>query len=229
MERSVKKSKRDKIALDESMEPSQDVKQLQVTLGSHQPPELATDVTMEESQESHQHQGGSDCKQTSEQEANLEHQDHPSERATLSYKEKLTTNEGFGSYLGLDNPSMYELDDDIIDEDDKDKDCPNIFLIRDDKLKLRKPWIQSLIIKLWGKTVGYNYLLRKLKSMWNIKSHFDLIALENNYYLVRFTSAMEYAFAKQQVPWMILDHYLVVKEWSPNFDPSVGKTINLMV
>ncbi|XP_031131947.1 uncharacterized protein LOC116033335 [Ipomoea triloba] len=91
------------------------------------------------------------------------------------------------------------------------------------------PWIQSLIIKLWGKTVGYNYLLRKLKSMWRINAHFDLVTLENDYFLVRFSSVSDYAFAKQEGPWMILDHYLVVKEWSPNFDPTTDKTENLLV
>ncbi|XP_031091089.1 uncharacterized protein LOC115996090 [Ipomoea triloba] len=132
-----------------------------------------------------------------------------------SYKQKLAATVGF--------------DDDVFVEDEDDKDYPNICLTREEKSKLRMPWIQSHIIKLLGKLIGYNYLHKKLKSMWNLKAHFDMIALENDYFLVRFASAIEYAYAKQQEPWKILDHYLVVKEWYPNFDPSTDKTVSLLV
>lgn len=57
----------------------------------------------------------------------------------------------------------------------------------------------------------------------------DLVALENNYFLVRFYSKEDYEFARDQRPWTILDHYLVVKEWAPDFDPLTGKTEKLIV
>nr|GME03684.1 uncharacterized protein LOC109162703 [Ipomoea batatas] len=43
---------------------------------------------------------------------NLESSNPSANRGTLSYKEKLAANVGFGSFSGLDDPSKYESDDD---------------------------------------------------------------------------------------------------------------------
>lgn len=56
-----------------------------------------------------------------------------------------------------------------------------------------------------------------------------LITLENDYFLVRFHSKEDYEFARDQGPWTILDNYLVVKEWTPNYDPLMDKTEKLIV
>ncbi|XVF81050.1 hypothetical protein PTKIN_Ptkin15bG0125300 [Pterospermum kingtungense] len=97
-----------------------------------------------------------------------------------------------------------------------------------EKIRLRRPWSQTLIIKVMGRSVGYNYLNR-LKVLWKPKSAIDLIALENEYFLVKFSSLEDYDFAKYEGPWMFLDHYLIVKEWSPNFDPMTDSTEKLLV
>lgn len=80
-----------------------------------------------------------------------------------------------------------------------------------------------------GKTVGYNYLLRRLKNIWKPNAFIDLVALENGYYLVKFYAVEDYKFARDEGPWTILDHYLVVKEWTPDFDPVSDKTEKLIV
>lgn len=43
----------------------------------------------------------------------------------------------------------------------------------------------------------------------------ELIALENDYFLVKFASIEDYKFAKFEGLWMVMDHYLIVKEWCP--------------
>ncbi|XP_031124352.1 uncharacterized protein LOC116027066 [Ipomoea triloba] len=123
----------------------------------------------------------------------------------------------------------FDSEDDEIEDEEEDKDCPTIRLTRAEKRILRAPWKQTLIIKLWGRSVGYNYLLRKLQNMWKPSAPMDLVAIENDYFLVRFTAKKDYEFAKLEGPWMILDHYLVVKEWHPNFDPLTDKTEKLIV
>lgn len=89
--------------------------------------------------------------------------------------------------------------------------------------------MQSLIIKVWGKSVGYNFLLKKLHNIWKPNAFMDLVALENEYFLVKFYSKADYTFARGEGPWTILDHYLVVKEWTPNFDHVIDKTEKLIV
>lgn len=53
--------------------------------------------------------------------------------------------------------------------------------------------------------------------------------MENGYYLAKFASVDDYEFAKYGGPWMVLDHYLIVKEWIPNFDPFTDKTESMIV
>lgn len=80
-------------------------------------------------------------------------------------------------------------------------------------------WRQTLIVKMMGRTVGYNYLLRRIRKIWRPKSHVELVALDNDNFLVKLSYAEDYSYAKFEGPWTILDHCLIVKEWVSNFDP----------
>ena len=58
-----------------------------------------------------------------------------------------------------------DLDDWISDEekegeeeDETDPNCPEIELSKEEKAGLRRPWKRTLIIKLVGRTIGYNLL-----------------------------------------------------------------------
>lgn len=65
--------------------------------------------------------------------------------------------------------------------------------------------------------------------MWQPKSRMELITLENDYFLVKFSSVCDYEYAKFGGPWMIMEHYLIVKEWMPNFDPYTDSTEKVIV
>nr|GMC64277.1 uncharacterized protein LOC109167539 [Ipomoea batatas] len=46
---------------------------------------------------------------------------------------------------------------------------------------------------------------------------------------MKFESEHDLDFTRFEGPWMIMDHYLVVQEWGPNFDPSENKIEKLIV
>lgn len=102
-----------------------------------------------------------------------------------SYKSILT---------GMEEENMKEkteeeqVSDDETEEKDseEDDDYPIIKLSKKEKVRLRKPWKQSLIIKVMGRKVGYAYLLRRLNIIWHPKSRMELITLENDYFLVKY-------------------------------------------
>jgi hypothetical protein len=48
----------------------------------------------------------------------------------------------------------------------------------------------------------------------------NIIDLGNDYYLVAFTHEEDKNAAMSDGPWFIYDHYLTVREWSPNFHPA---------
>lgn len=122
-----------------------------------------------------------------------------------------------------------DSDDDIYDSDEVEDHCPLICLTKEEEKVFHQRWRQSLIVKLWGRTVGYNYLKKKLESLWHPKAFMDLVALENEYFLVKFYSTEDFEYARDQGPWIILDHYLLVKEWEPEFEPMTDKTEKIVV
>ena len=47
--------------------------------------------------------------------------------------------------------------------------------------------------------------------------------------MVKFSSYDDYEFALKGGPWLIYNHYLTVRPWSPNFDPEEYEIQNLAV
>ncbi|XP_019182128.1 PREDICTED: uncharacterized protein LOC109177272 [Ipomoea nil] len=119
--------------------------------------------------------------------------------------------------------------DEVSDDEDDDPLCPTIHLTRAEVEAIRAPWRKALIIKVMGRRVGYAYLLRHLTTMWKPKGRMELIAIDNDYFLVRFGSVEDLEFAMFEGPWMILDHYLIVKPWVPDFDPLSDTTEKMLV
>lgn len=146
----------------------------------------------------------------------------------ISYK-RILTGEEEGNRKEKSEEDLVSDDESDDKEKEGDVDCPAITLTKEEKVRLRKPWRQSLIIKVLGKKVGYAYLLKRLNTIWHPKSRMELITLENDYFLVKFGSVYDYEFAKYGGPWMIMEHYLIIKEWRPNFDPYTDTTEKVIV
>lgn len=103
-------------------------------------------------------------------------------------------------------------DDEANMEKDGEIDCPEIIQTKSEKEQLRSPWKQTLIVNVWGRRVGYSYLLKRIMLLWHPKGRLELVALDNDYFLVTFLSKEDYEFVKFGGPWMVMDHYLIVKE-----------------
>ncbi|XP_055960811.1 uncharacterized protein LOC130015168 [Mercurialis annua] len=84
--------------------------------------------------------------------------------------------------------------------------------------ELSKPWLKTVVIKLLGRPIGYKNLCNRLENIWKFSRGFDVIDLENDYFLVRFWSGSDVEAVLTGGPWVILGHYLSVQAWSPNFD-----------
>lgn len=136
----------------------------------------------------------------------------------------------------LRNPRKFSLEgipeeivsDGEVTTKEQDPDCPRIMITKEENARIRRLWRRSLIIKLLGKTVGYNLLLRRLEAMWRPENPMELIDLDQDYYLARFEAQRDYDFARFEGPWMIFDHYLIVQEWMLNFNPRSNKTEKIL-
>lgn len=78
----------------------------------------------------------------------------------LSYKEKLVCSNSKNASLsytpGLENSKLYSEEENIFNSEDF------IPLSSKEKLMLYKHWESTLIFKMFGKKIGYNYLLQKI-------------------------------------------------------------------
>ena len=44
-------------------------------------------------------------------------------------------------------------------------ECPSLRLTKYEKERIQRPWKQTLIIKLLGRSIGYNLLLKKIRDL----------------------------------------------------------------
>ncbi|CAJ2632298.1 unnamed protein product [Trifolium pratense] len=101
-----------------------------------------------------------------------------------------------------------------------DYECPEFIFSKKVEKRIYRPWRRSVIVKLLGKRIGYKALETRLNQMWVRKGVISIIDLSNGYYLVAFSNEEDQYAALMDGPWFIYDHYLTVKEWSPNFHPA---------
>ncbi|KAK5846404.1 hypothetical protein PVK06_002690 [Gossypium arboreum] len=60
---------------------------------------------------------------------------------------------------------------------------------------------KTIIMKLLGRSIGFNVLLKKITSLWCPRSPIQLMDLENDYYLIRFNSENDYNKVVFGSPW----------------------------
>ncbi|WJX35274.1 hypothetical protein P8452_23289 [Trifolium repens] len=174
--------------------------------------------------------------------------DHPfSNHSSLpkDYSDAMDMQAAGGSYrdmvLGRKNQVMIEGRNDDEEEEDEEEgeegeaegegmkveervlggyECPEFIFSKQEEKRLYRPWRRGVVVKLLGRRIGYKALETRLKQMWVRKGVINIIDLSNDYYLVAFSHEEDQYAALMDGPWFIYDHYLTVKEWSPNFHPA---------
>lgn len=76
---------------------------------------------------------------------------------------------------------------------------------------------KTIIVKLLGGKIGFNALLNKLPLIWSPNGKFQLMDLENDFYLISFQEEDDYNYALIEGPWTIFKKYLSVRPWSLDF------------
>ena len=55
------------------------------------------------------------------------------------------------------------------------------------KHEMRSPWTHALIVKVYGRSVGFNFIHNKLLSMWKPVGRLDCVGLGPGFFLTRLT------------------------------------------
>ncbi|KAI9154263.1 hypothetical protein LWI28_023530 [Acer negundo] len=98
-------------------------------------------------------------------------------------------------------------------------DRPAMELSSDLKEQLCKPWTNALLLKIIGRPHIFNFMLLKLNQKWPFISQWQLMDLEDGYFVARFQMLEDLDFVLTRGPWVITNQYLVVQKRKPNFVP----------
>lgn len=87
---------------------------------------------------------------------------------------------------------------------------------------IRSKWTHALIVKVYGRSVGYHYLHSKIMSLWKPAGRLDCVDLGKDFYLMKFGLVEDFDNVLKGGPWFIGGHYLTIRAWEPNFKPSLA-------
>ena len=90
------------------------------------------------------------------------------------------------------------------------------------KANMRAQWVNALIIKVVGKIVGYHFLSSRVMSLWKPSGRMDCVDMEKGLFLIHFSLKEDYERVLKDGPWFVGGHYLSIRNWEPNFKPSMA-------
>lgn len=69
---------------------------------------------------------------------------------------------------------------------------------RKDKQRIKAPWAKALIVKVYGRSVSYNFIQAHLQSLWKPVGSLDCVDLGKEFYLVRFSLEEDHAIVLEK-------------------------------
>ena len=71
------------------------------------------------------------------------------------------------------------------------------------KMKIRAPWANALIVKVFIKTVCYHFLHFRILSLWKPTWKMVCVDLGNDFFLIKFQLKEDHAKVLREGPWFI--------------------------
>ena len=85
------------------------------------------------------------------------------------------------------------------------------------KNKIKDSWASALIVKVFGKTMGFHFLHSRQISMWKPLGKMDCIDLGHGFFLIKFSLNEDHTKVLKGGPWFVVGHYLSIRGWELNF------------
>ncbi|MBA0829530.1 hypothetical protein Goarm_014133 [Gossypium armourianum] len=123
------------------------------------------------------------------------------DKGKKSFKEILMVNvgnKGGGTYAILKNEDL-----DIVEDDLRfllESLYPKIFFSDQVQEILGKNVEQTLVVKLLGRLIGYKAILNRIQVLWKPVKSFQVIDIDNDYFLVKFSMNQYYTMALTKGP-----------------------------
>ncbi|KAL4285114.1 hypothetical protein GQ457_16G010640 [Hibiscus cannabinus] len=153
----------------------------------------------------------------------------PPGQAKLSYA-ALVAGLGKSDRSGVAVASDFDV---VVEEADcvvrRDGDFPSIRFSERVHERIDYGMRQAVIVRLLGRNIGYKTLFSRIKALWALKGSYQLVDLENSYFLVKLQLEEDYNRVLSDGPWTIYGSYLTVQPWSRSFTTSVAHPSQVIV
>lgn len=123
-----------------------------------------------------------------------------------------------------------ESDEEDLEEESKDTVSRiKVSFSKEHLQRTRQNHRGCLFIKLLGRNMGYKPLMDRITNIWDLKGLFTPVDLGLGFYLIRFESKADYNKVYTGGPWIIQDHYLMVRKWQLQFKADMAMAIKTVV
>ena len=136
------------------------------------------------------------------------------------------------------DPSLHDFKFDIAREDEEELDpdlepliegIVDVNLSKETINRIKEPWSKALIVKFFGRTVGFNYLSFKINVLWKPVAKLDYVDLGRDFFLIRFGCSDDFDKVLKGGPWFIGGHFLAIRPWEPYFKASEARLTSVAV
>nr|POE67861.1 hypothetical protein CFP56_62033 [Quercus suber] len=100
---------------------------------------------------------------------------------------------------------------------------------RELKKRTRKPWASAFIVKVYGRSVGFNFIQARLLALWKPTGRLDCVDLGHGFFLTRLSLGEDYENVLRKGLWFIGDHFLSIRPWEPDFKPVLASVSSIVV
>ncbi|MBA0865451.1 hypothetical protein Goshw_012330, partial [Gossypium schwendimanii] len=150
-----------------------------------------------------------------------------SSRKLVSYKDTL-----LGETIDKHDSQLLEDEEELIEMDSEgDEPIPNndiadeegvihIILSKEEWKLIRSQWRNTLIVKMFGKTTGYQYLIFKLRQLWKPKGDLEFLAMQK--WAPNFRASevsFDFVAMWMRVPELLIEYY------DPNILTKIGRSL----
>ncbi|XP_050242107.1 uncharacterized protein LOC126691071 [Quercus robur] len=104
-----------------------------------------------------------------------------------------------------------------------------ICLSKETKRRIRAPWAKALIVKVFCKTVGFNFLHAKLMGLWKPAGRVDMVDFGRDFFFMRFSLIEDLELVLKKRPCFVGENFLSIQRWEANFKPSEAQVTSVAV
>ena len=147
-----------------------------------------------------------------------------------SYKDKLVgaIPGAFKQAFGFGDKMHEDLESDT-EDDNPGEGSTRIRFSKEEKSHMRALWQCVLIIKPFGRKVGFNFLDARIRSLWAPTGRMDCIDLGLDYYIVNFEKPVDMDNVLKEGPWFIGHQFLAIRQWEPSYKASTAEFSSVAV